>query len=379
MAGFAGGFAGRRALVLGLLVLCAGLALAGVAAIAGQPSAPRWLALATVALGIASVALLGGHVGMGELARQGFRIVHARHGLVFRADTDTGEPLLRGHIRSDTDLESLVGAQRTLSLQKFVVEPSSLSANATLAEWNYVSRIDLGGAGGETEPASPHAAISPSRAMQLRFDLGREAGRGERVALREELDFTADPAERASLVFQSPYAAERQDFDLVFEGVRPEAAEFRIERGPGIVESGPLAVEEAGEKRWRVRAAQRGGRAGDQLVLTWTWDAETLPAPLPIADRLLAMARRRQEEMAALLAAGADIWGEEAILAMDSVRHGESAEEHFIIRQARGREATIRGGAAPPAHEGESAEEHPIIKAARARQAALRDAESSDD
>jgi hypothetical protein len=340
------------------------------------------------------VALLGGHVALDEFARERFRIVRARHGLTFRADTDTGEPLVRGHVRSGTEFESLAAGQTALTLQKFVAEPSALSANVTLAEWNYACRIVSGEAGAaeESELLSPHAAILPSRAVQLRFDLGRELARGERFTVTEELDFATDPAERPSLAFQSPYAAEQQDFDLVFEGVRPTSAEFRIERGPGTLESGPLEIEEAGQNRWRVRAVQRRARPGDQLVLGWAWDAETLPAPLPIADRLLAMARQRREEMAALLAAGADTWSEEAALAMDAVRRGESAEDHFVIRQARIGEATIagrgsrpdlssraRGAAAPERADTGSAEDHPIIKAARAREQAARPRESTDD
>ena len=117
---------------------------------------------------------------------------------------------------------------------------------------------------------------------------------------------------------------------------------------------------------------------GEQLVLEWEWDPESLPVPKSETERLIAEARKRQDEIQKSLATqfleeGGAGEGEGA-----GEEKGESAEDHAIIRAARLRES-LASGYAPPlrgdagfAGDGmddtSPAEEHPIIKAARARE-----------
>ncbi|MGB8274648.1 MAG: hypothetical protein WCF16_05185, partial [Alphaproteobacteria bacterium] len=152
-----------------------------------------------------------------------------------------------------------------------------------------------------------------------------------------------------------------------FEGVRPQDVTIRADRGAGAGPAAPLEVEDAGENRWTVRAHTRKAGPGDQIALRWTWDPATLPDSLSATERLIAMARRRQQELAALISTQLGEWAG-AAGAVPGQAEGEGAQDHPIIRQARLRAATLFGGAGEAENDTTPAEEHPIIKAARERE-----------
>jgi hypothetical protein len=227
------------------------------------------------------------------------------------------------------------------------------------------------------------------------------------------------------LTFQVSYPTRSHDVEILFEGLRPETAEYRINRGQGVAETGPLAVGDLGAARTRIVHRWRRPEVGEELALRWSWDPRSLPAQPSLSETLIAEARARQAAIQERLAAQIEVADATApALAPKEAGEGGSAEDHPAIKAARAREQALHGRSptpappsearaapeggkpraddpmadamarqttirdllaaqvrtqedaarAPPAEptgEGGSAEDHPIIKAARAREQAL--------
>lgn len=363
----------RRWLAAAAAAVSAALAVSGFALIAVLPEIPRWLALIAMVC-VALTALFAAVLSrLQALARHRFRIVSGHHAVSFRAAPPRpcgGAPKAEAKVRSEFLIEALRDGENKIRLQKFVIEPSALDPAQMLAEWRYACGI----AG--VAAALPHPFVSPSRSFQLDVPLGSPVRAGERFTLVEELVFETDLESAARFVFQPSYPAGGQTVELAFEGPRPFFPRYRVERPPGEPESGEVGAMHPN----RFGFVWKSADPGEQLILDWTWDPDSLPQPMSETDRLIAEARQRQEEIKEKLAA---IFTDPE----DEESPGESAEEHWIIRAARAREALYSGEPEPeaPSLPGESgfaddgqapaeelddapADEHPIIKAARARE-----------
>jgi hypothetical protein len=415
----------------------AALAAAAAGAILWLPQAPRWLALAAVACVAAAFACAAAGRRLHELGRHRFRVLGERYTLTIRPDEEAkGAARARGHVRVETVYESLRDAQSSLRLQKFVAEPTRMDPVALLKDWNYACRVvgpeareapDKGGPGGKEErEAAAQATLSESRSLQVEVTLPQPVARGETFTFVEDLDFASELRDGgASLTFQVSYPTRSHDVEILFEGLRPETAEYRINRGQGVAETGPLAVGDLGGARTRIVHQWRRPEVGEELALRWRWDPRSLPAQPSASETLIAEARARQAAIQERLAAqieGAD--GTAPALAPKEAGEGGSAEDHPVIKAARAREQALSGRSptpAPPSQaraapeggkpraddpmaeamarqttirdllaaqvrteedaaraapadptgEGGSAEDHPIIKAARAREQAL--------
>ena len=362
-----------RLLAAAATAVLAALALGGVAIIGMSPEISRWLALATVA-GVVLTALSASVlVQVRAMARHRFRIVSAHHAVSFRAaaKTSSGVPTAEAKVRSEFLLESLRDGESKVRLQKFVFEPTGLDPADMLSAWQYACRV--AGVG----PVEPHPFVSASRSLQLDLPLGGAHRAGERFTLVEELTFESDLESAARFVFQPSYPAGKQSIDLTFEGPRPLFPRYRIERPVGEPKSGEVVSMQPDRFGFTWQSAE----PGEQIILDWTWDPDSLPKPVSETERLIAEVRERQAEMREKLSTIFTGPGTEDIPA-------ESAEDHWIIRAARMRAGAVaatpetdsaslagesgfadadRGPAADDI-DATPAEEHPIIKAARERE-----------
>ena len=354
----------------------AALALGGVVFIAATPEISRWPALATVAGAVLAAMSAGVLVEVRAMGRHRFRIVSAHHAVSFRAApaVSLGGPKAEAKVRSEFLLESLRDGESNVRLQKFVVEPTGLDPADMLTSWQYACRVAGVGA------VEPDPFVSSSRSLQIDLPLGGPLRAGERFTFVEELTFENDLESAARFVFQPSYPAGEQSIVLTFEGPRPFCPRYRIERPPGEPETGEVGATHPN----RFGFAWRSAEPGEQLILDWTWDPDSLPKPASETERLVAAARARQEETKEKLATiYVEPGGEQPPAA-------ESAGDHWIIRAARMREAGYSETAVPQTDAaslpGESgfadgnqrqaaddidttpAEEHPIIKAARERE-----------
>lgn len=368
-----------RLLASGATALFAALALVAFVTLAVLPEIPRWLAMAAVICAVAAAYFAGELIRLRALVRHRFRIVSGHHVVSFRAGAPrpSGAPSAEAKVRSEFLLEALRPGESRIRLQKFVAEPTGLDPAAMLAEWRYGCRIAGLGA------VEPQPFVSVSRSFQLDLPLETPVRTGERFTLVEELAFETELESAARFVFQPSYPAGEQSIELVFDGPKPFFPRYRVERPPAEPESGEVGAMHPN----RFGFVWRSAEPGEQLILDWTWDPESLPEPVSETERLIAEARVRQEEIKQKLAT---VFTEPA----PEGPPGESAEEHWIIRAARAREAmdaVVPGAEAPPSLPGESgfaderlaeapaaaanaevdptpAEEHPIIKAARERE-----------
>ncbi len=338
------------------------VAAAGLAAILLRAGPAQAIALATVAAVVFAAACFAWSARLKALARHPFRAVRARHAVTFRGQPMRGDGVMlaTAAVASETEFEALAPGQKSVRLQKFVVEPTALDPQDLLRDWRYTARI-----GGADSPAQPY--LSPSRSLQLDVALQVPPEPGARLDIREDLSFDVFLDAPARLVFQPSYPSGPQDIEILFDGPRPLRPRFRIERGFGQSESGDLAAVGP-----RLGFVWQHAVPGEQLVLDWDWDPESLPEPQSETDRLIAETRKRQDEIQKALAT--QLLEEEGA----GEGEGESAEDHVTIRAARLRETLVSGHA--PALPGDAgfaddgmadttpAEEHPIIKAARARE-----------
>lgn len=343
-------------------VAFAALAAAGLAAILLKVEPVQVISLATVIAVVFAAACVAWFARLKSLARHPFRATRARHTVTFRGRDmrEDGVMLAGASVASETEFEALAAGQKSVRLQKFVVEPTALDPDDLLQDWSYTARI-----GGAEQAAQPY--LSPSRSLQLDVTLQVPPQPGARFDISESLSFDVFLDAPARLVFQPSYPSGPQTIEILFDGPRPLRPRYRIERGFGQSESGDLAAEGP-----RLGFVWEHAAPGEQLVLDWEWDPESLPEPQSETDRLIAEARKRQDEIQKALAT--QLLEEEGAGEGD----GESAEDHAIIRAAHLRETLVSGHAPPlPGDAGFAdddmddttpAEEHPIIKAARARE-----------
>jgi hypothetical protein len=323
-----------------------GLGLGGMGALAAIPQPPRAIALGTVAAVILAAAFVAWGMRLAALARHPFRTLHARHSVTFGrgAMTDHGGASVTAKARSEFEFESLAAGQTSLRLQKFVIEPTALDPQELLTDWSYACRL------GDDAPV-PQPFLSTSRSLQLDVALKEPSLPGARYNVAEELSFESFLDVPARLVFQPSYPCAAQTVAINFEGPRPRHPRFKIDRGLGRCESGDLVVEES-----RLDFVWNRAEPGEQLEIEWDWDPETFPKPASETERLIAAARKRQDELQKLLASQ---------IAADTIE-GEGALE--IIRAAH------EASGAPPSLPGDAgfaddtADEHPLIRAARQRE-----------
>lgn len=344
------------------------LAAAGLAAILLEAGPVQIVSLGTVVAVVFAGASYAWSARLKTLARHPFRAVSARHSVHFKGRDLRGDGVMlaTASVASETEFEALAPGQKSVRLQKFVVEPTALDPQDLLQDWSYSARI-----GGADSPAAPY--LSPSRSLQLDVSLQIPPAPGARFDISEELSFDTFLDAPARLVFQPSYPSGPQTIEILFEGPRPLRPRFRIERGFGLSESGDLLAEGS-----RLGFIWEHAVPGEQLILDWEWDPESLPVPSSETERLIAEARKRQGEIQKALAA--QLLEEENAGDGEGAGEGEgdSAEDHAIIRAARLREKLISGHMPPlPGDAGFAddgvddttpAEEHPIIKAARERE-----------
>ena len=364
-----------RLLAAAATALFAALTLGGVAFIVMTPEISRWPALATVGGAVLAALSASVLVQARAMARHRFRIVSGHHAVSFRTApaTSSGGPKAEAKVRSEFLLESLRDGESKVRLQKFVIEPTGLDPADMLTSWQYACRVAGVGA------VEPDPFVSSSRSLQIDVPLGGPLRAGERFTLVEELTFESDLESAARFVFQPSYPAGGQSIEFTFEGLRPFFPRYRVERPPGEPESGEVGAMHPN----RFGFAWQSAEPGEQLILDWTWDPDSLPKPESEIERLMAEARTRQEEIKEKLATIFHEPGGEEMPA-------ESAGDHWIIRAARMREAGYSGAPLPETDAatlpGESgfadgdqrqaadgidttpAEEHPIVKAARERE-----------
>lgn len=318
---------------------------------AAQPA--QLISLATVVAVVFAAACLAWYLRLKALGRHPFRAVSARHVIAFRPRESRGDGVMLASatVASETDFEAIEGALKFVRLQKFVVEPTALDPQDLLQDWGYSARIS-----GAESAATPH--VSPSRSLQLDVALETPPRPGARFTISENLSFDVFLDAPARLVFQPSYPSGRQTIFIALDGPKPVNPRFRIERGLGRADSGPLASGDAG-----IAFVWERATPGEQLVIEWEWDPKSLPAPQTETERLMAEARRRQAEIQEKLAVQyleeEDFGGGQ----------GDSAAR---IREllASGRAANLPGdaGFSDDVADTTPAEEHPIIKAARARE-----------
>jgi hypothetical protein len=330
------------------LVLFTGAAVAGIGALAFAPTAPRWLALGSVACVAAAWACAAARSRLGRVGSHSYRVLRERTAMTFRLDEEAyrqGLRRARGSARIETLYESLCEGQEIVRLQKFVSESTRLNPMRVLEEWGYACRV--AGQGGEKCEVSPEPFLSDSRSLQLDLKLPEPVGRGQTFTVVEELEFPADlEDEGPCLVFQVSYPTASRSVEISFEGLRPAEAGYRIDRGQGPIEAGALEVSEFGDGRRIVHDCGRA-RVGEQLIIQWAWDRASLPAVPSATEGLIAAALVRQQSMAGLLASQT-ITGMETgagAAAPEGDEEIASAEEHPIIKAARARERLRYGGA----------------------------------
>lgn len=338
----------------------AGLAVGCLSVVVGTTQPPKSFALAAIVAVIAAAACTAWAMRLAALARFPFQTLGAGHTVTFGKGRlrDDGAIIAEARVHSDSEFESLVDGQKSVRLQKFVVEPTTLDPQDLLTDWHYACSI------GE-QIFAPEPVLSPSRSLRLDVPLAEPSKAGARFSIAEDLTFESFLDGPARLVFQPSYPSGAQSVVISFDGPKPLSARYRIERGLGNSESGDLALSESGAESGISFVWERA-EPGEQLVIEWDWDPATLPEPMSEAERLIAAARKRQEDFQKILATqfGAEEGGD-----------GESAEAHAIIKAARAREALYVQGAAPALSgdlgfedEQQGADDHPIIKAARARE-----------
>ena len=346
-----------RALARWGMVVFAGLAVGCLSIIVATAQPPKSFSLAAIIAVIVAAACAAWAMRLAALARFPFRTLHARHTVTFGKGKlrDDGAMVAEAEVRSDSEFESLSDGQRSVRLQKFVVEPTTLDPQDLLTDWRYACSV------GE-QIFAPEPVLSSSRSLRLDVSLAEPSKAGTRFPIVEDLTFESFLEGPARLVFQPSYPSGAQSVAIAFEGPKPLSACYRIERGLGNSESGDLIAGDAG-----ISFVWERGEPGEQLVIEWEWDPATLPQPMSEIERLIAAARKRQEEFQKILATqfGAEEGGGD----------GESAEDHPIIEAARAREAGYAPNVAPALSgssgiedEFQSADDHPIIKAARARE-----------
>ena len=344
----------------------AGLAVGCLSVIVGTAQPPKSFALAAIVAVIMAAACTAWAMRLAALARFPFRTLGARHAVTFGKGKlrDDGAMVAEARVHSESEFESLADGQKSVRLQKFVVEPTTLDPQDLLTDWNYACSI------GE-QIFAPEPVLSSSRSLRLDVALAKPSKAGGRFPIVEDLTFESFLEGPARLVFQPSYPSGAQSIEIAFEGPTPHAARYRIERGLGNSESGDLALSESGGESGISFVWERA-EPGEQLVIEWDWDPATLPQPMSEAERLIAAARKRQEDFQKILATQ---FGAE-----ESRSGSEGAEDHALIKAARAREAGHAPSAAPPlsgdsgfVDEFESADDHPIIKAARAREKLYKD------
>ena len=326
--------------------LFVGLGIGGFGALAGLNEAPHWLGPAT-ALALAFGGLCAAAWGrLQAFARFPFRTVSARQSVTLRSAPSRidGTPVATGIVRSETEIETVCPGQTAVRLQKFVTEPPGIDAERMLAEWSYECGI-AGGRGGVTVVA-PQPYLSSSRSLQLDLALPVPAKAGERFTVVENLSFEFGLDEPARFVFQPSYPALRQTVEIRFEDLRVLSAQYRIDRGLGISESGSLQFKDG-----RIGLTWNRAEPGEQLIIDWTWDPASLPTPLTETERLIAAAKMRQAEV-------------EKILAIQFANEESEISVVETWRQPMSPPLSGDSGFADDA----PADEHPIIQAARARE-----------
>lgn len=342
----------RRLAVSGTAAFTA-LAAAGLVLIflAVQPA--QLVSLGTVVAVVFAGACLAWYLRVKAFARHPFRAVSARHVIAFRPRESRGDGVMLASatVASETEFEAIEGGLKFVRLQKFVVEPTALDPQDLLQDWGYSARIS-----GADLAATPY--VSPSRSLQLDVPLETPPRPGARFTISENLSFDVFLDAPARLVFQPSYPSGRQTIFIAFDGPKAVDARFRVERGLGRADSGPLASGDAGIAFVWERAVP-----GEQLVIEWEWDPDTLPEPRDETEYLMAEARRRQAETQERLAAQ---YLEEQ---ESGAGQGDGAVRIREILNS-GRAAGLPGdaGFSDDVADTTPAEEHPIIKAARARE-----------
>jgi len=344
-----------RALARWGSVICAGFAVGCLSVIVGTAQPPKSFALAAIVAVTMAAACTTWAMRLAALARYPFQTLRARHTVTFGPGRlrDDGAMVAEAQVHSDSEFESLTDGQKSVRLQKFVVEPTTLDPQDLLIDWNYACSIS-------EQIFAPEPVLSSSRSLRLDVSLAEPSTAGARFPIVEDLTFESFLEGPARLVFQPSYPSGAQSVAIVFEGPKPLSARYRIERGLGNSESGDLT-----DSNSEISFVWQRAEPGEQLVIEWDWNPATLPQPMTEAERLIAAARKRQEEFQKIL----------AIQFQAGEGGGESAEDHAIIKAARAREVLYAQGAAPALSgdsgfedEQQGAEDHPIIKAARARE-----------